>query len=132
MSASSSNIYALQPEIDRLVQRGGRRIESGALNQAAMKLGGYEGPRWRIDRRKQPLRSRRGHQRVLTHLRREAVIRLRLAGHSFRQIGRELGVSQVSAWKLWRQVVEDLGERAKAERIGWGMLHAAVSAAVSE
>ena len=131
MIARGSNIYALQPEIDRLV-RSGRRNDSGMLDQFAMKLGGYEGPRWRIDRRKQPLRSRRGHQRVLTHLRREAVIRLRMEGHSFRQIGRELGVSQVAAWKLWRQVVEDLGERAKAERIGWGMLQAAVSAAGSE
>ena len=45
MSASGSNIYALQPEIDRLVQRGKRRTDSGVLDQVAMKLGGYEGPR---------------------------------------------------------------------------------------
>jgi DNA-binding CsgD family transcriptional regulator len=112
---------SLKPELDMIGSKPSRRPESD-LDQLALKLGGYHGPRWLKDRRKQPLRSRRSAQRLITHLRREAVIRLRLQNQSFRQIGRELGISQVAAWKLWRQVVTDLGERAVARRIGWQIL----------
>lgn len=81
-------------------------------------LGGYDGPRWRIDRRPQPLRSRRTSQRFRTLLRREAVIRLKLEGKSFREIGRELRVSHVAAWKLWGQIVTDIIEQVRAEHSG--------------
>lgn len=111
----------LRPELDKIGCKPPRRADSD-LDQIALKLGGYQGPRWLKDRRKQPLRSRRSGQRLITHLRREAVVRLRLQDQSFRQIGRELGISQVAAWKLWRQVVTDLGERAVATRIGWQIL----------
>jgi hypothetical protein len=63
-------------------------------------LGGYVEPHWWRDRRPQPLRSRMVVFHLRTHLRREAVARLRMEGMSFRQIGRELGISQVAAWKL--------------------------------
>lgn len=111
----------LQPELDKIGSKPPRRPDSD-MDRIALKLGGYHGPRWLKDRRKQPLRSRRSGQRILTHLRRDAVVRLRLQELSFRQIGQELGISQVAAWKLWRQVVTDLGERAVARRIGWQIL----------
>lgn len=115
----------LKPELDQIGCKAPRRADSD-LDQIALKLGGYQGPRWFKDRRKQPLRSRRSAQRLITHLRREAVVRLRLQNHSFRQIGQELGISQVAAWKLWRQVIDDLGERATAKRAGLRLLYAAV------
>jgi hypothetical protein len=43
---------------------------------------------------------------------------LRVEGKSFREIGRELGISQVAAWKLWQQTMEDVIEQACAEREG--------------
>lgn len=119
---------ALKPELDKIGSKLPRQPEPD-LDQLALKLGGYHGPRWLKDRRKQPLRSRRSAQRVLTHLRRDAVVRLRLQNNSFRQIGQELGISQVAAWKLWRQVVTDLGERAAAKRIGWQILRERVESA---
>ncbi len=112
---------SLKPELDKIGSKASMRPESD-LDQLALKLGGYHGPRWLKDRRKQPLRSRRSAQRLITHLRREVVIRLRLQSQSFRHIGRELGISQVAAWRLRRQVVADLGERATASRIGWQIL----------
>jgi len=112
---------SLKPELDKIGCKPPRRPESN-LDQIALKLGGYQGPRWLKDRRKQPLRSRRSAQRVLTQLRRDAVVRLRLQERSFRQIGQELGISQVAAWKLWRQVLTDVGERSAARRIGWKLI----------
>jgi hypothetical protein len=85
-------------------------------------LGGYTEPRWRRDRLPQPLKSRCAVQHFRTHLRREAVTRLRMEGKSFRQIGRELGISQVAAWKLWQQTVEDVIEQVCAEREGQRLL----------
>jgi len=44
----------------------------------------------------------------------------------FREIGRELGISQVAAWKLWQQVMEDQVERGQAEVFGarlWQEIH---------
>jgi len=81
-------------------------------------IGGYSEPRWWRDRRPQPLRSRRSVEHFRTLLRRVAVTRLRLEGCSFRQIGRELDVSQVAAWKLWQQVVEDVSAQVQAEHRG--------------
>lgn len=81
-------------------------------------LGGYTEPRWARDRRPQPLRSRCVVQHFRTQLRRVAVTRLRMKGKSFREIGRELGISQVAAWKLWQQTFEDVVEQACAEEEG--------------
>ena len=64
-------------------------------------------------------------QHFRTMLRREAVVRLRMEGKSFRQIGRELGISQVAAWKLWHQVVEDEIEKVFTERGGRQLLQEA-------
>ncbi len=85
-------------------------------------LGGYTEPRWWRDHRPQPLRSRVVVQHFRTHLRREAVTRLRIEGASFRAIGRELGISQVAAWKLWQQTVEDVIEQRLAEVEGQRIL----------
>lgn len=85
-------------------------------------LGGYVEPRWWRDHRPQPLRSRVVVQHFRTHLRREAVSRLRMEGGWFRAIGRELGISQVAAWKLWQQTVEDAIEQHLAEREGQRIL----------
>jgi DNA-binding CsgD family transcriptional regulator len=85
-------------------------------------LGGYDHPVWWIDRRPQPLRSRRVVQRVWTILRRNIVTRLKVSGKSYRAIGRELGVSHVAAWKLWHQVVDDHCAQALAESAGWKRL----------
>lgn len=114
---------SLKPELDKIGSKAPRLPESD-MDQITLKLGGYHGPRWLKDRRKQPLRSRRSAQRFMSHLRRESVIRLRLQNQSFRQIGRELGISQVAVWKLWRQVVTDLGERTAARRAGLRILQA--------
>jgi hypothetical protein len=86
---------------------------------------GYFEPVWWRDRRPQPLRSRMTTCHFRTLLRREAVARLRMKGRSFRQIGRELGVSQVAARKLWNQIVEDVIARVSAERRGEQILGAA-------
>ncbi|RYD67799.1 MAG: hypothetical protein EOP83_02015 [Verrucomicrobiaceae bacterium] len=64
-------------------------------------------------------------QHFRTMLRREAVVRLRMDGKSFRKIGRELGISQVAAWKLWHQVVGDEIEKVFAERGGRQLLQEA-------
>ena len=57
-------------------------------------------------------------QHFRIQLRRVAVTRLRMKGKSFREIGRELGISQVAAWKLWQQTFEDVVEKACAEQEG--------------
>lgn len=111
----------LRPELEQIGSKTQRPTDSD-LDQIALKLGGYQGPRWLKDRRKQPLRSRRSAERLITFLRREAVVRLRLQNQSFRQIGKELGISQVAAWKLWQQVLTDLGERAIARRLGYRLI----------
>ena len=81
-------------------------------------LGGYIEPRWWRDRRPQPLRSRCVVQRFRTLLRREAVIRLRLEGRSFREIGQELGISHVAVWKLWQQTQDDQIQQCESEILG--------------
>ena len=109
----------LEPEKDRFMSdsptSGRRRVTWKMLLRF---LGGYTEPRWWRDRRPQPLKSRCTVQHFRTQLRREAVTRLRMEGKSFREIGRELGISQVAAWKLWQQAVEDEIEQVFAEREG--------------
>jgi hypothetical protein len=56
---------SLKPELDMIGSKPSRRPKSD-LDQLALKLGGYHGPRWLKDRRKQPLRSRRSAQRLIT------------------------------------------------------------------
>ena len=63
-------------------------------------LGGYTEPRWIRGRLPQPLRSRCAVRHFRIQLRLVAGARLRMKGRSFREIGRELGISQVAAWKL--------------------------------
>lgn len=50
------------------------------------------------------------------------VHRLRMEGKSFREIGRGIGVSQVAAWKLWQQTVEDVADQVFAEQEGLRLL----------
>jgi hypothetical protein len=45
-----------------------------------------------------------------------------MKGKSFREIGRELGISQVAAWKLWQQITEDVIKQVYAEREGQRLL----------
>ena len=104
---------------ERLPPHGGRRVTWKMLLRF---LGGYTEPRWWRDRRPQPLKSRCTVQHLRTLLRREAVTRLRMQGRSYRQIGRELGISQVAAWKLWQQTEEDVAELVSAEREGQRLL----------
>lgn len=109
----------LEPEKDRFMidspTSGRRRVTWKMLLRF---LGGYTEPRWWKDRRPQPLKSRSTVQHFRTLLRREAVTRLRMEGKSFREIGRELGISQVAAWKLWQQTVEDEIEKVGSELEG--------------
>ncbi len=112
----------LEPEMERFMVPGGRMKTRITMEVVVRFLGGYHGPFWRIDRRPQPLRGRRSVQRLRTALRRDAVARLKMEGMSFRQIGKELGISQVAAWKLWGQVLRDLIEVTHAERVGWSRL----------
>ena len=117
---------ALMPEVEKVAAcSAGRRQPALTMAAVAALLGGYRGPHWSIDRRPQPLRGRKSADRVRTLLRRRAVTRLRMEGLSFRRIGRELGISQVAAWKLWRQVMRDVIEVGQAERLGWARLHEA-------
>jgi hypothetical protein len=44
--------------------------------------------------------------------------RLRMKARSFREIGRDLGISQIAAWKLWQQTFEDMVEQGDAEQEG--------------
>ena len=98
---------------------------AGGMDDGVELLGGYVDPSWCRDRRPQPLRGRMTTCHFRTLLRRAAVARLRMEGRSLRQIGRELGVSQVAAWKLWHQMVEDVIARVSAERRGEHLLRAA-------
>lgn len=120
---AENTMQALMPEVEQLaISAGGGPRAPLSMAAVAAYLGGYRGPHWRIDRRSQPLRGRRSAERVRTLLRRKAVTRLRMEGLSFRGIGRELGISQVAAWKLWHQVLRDVTEVGRAERAGWERL----------
>jgi hypothetical protein len=123
MSAGGISWRGLAPEQERFMAVTPSRREKRVTWTMVLRLiGGYVEPRWSRDRRPQPLRSRMGVRHMRTMLRREAVARLRMEGKSFRQIGRELGVSQVAAWKLWQQLVEDEIEKVFAERHGERLL----------
>ena len=98
--------------------------ENEEFRQAVMRVGGYDGPSWLRDGRPKPLRDAMGRHTYFTLLRRMAVVRLKMHGLSFRQIGVRLGFSHVAAWKLWRQVVDDLQEQDRAFWRGEGILGA--------
>jgi len=116
-------MQALMPETEQLaISAGGGSRAPLSMAALAAYIGGYRGPHWRIDRRPQPLRGRRSAERVKTLLRRRAVARLRMGGLSFRKIGRELGISQVAVWKLWKQTMDDMIAWSRAERQGRRLL----------
>lgn len=119
---NSDRWRGLQPEMERFMQPHGRKKTRITMEVVVRFRGGYRGPVWRIDRRSQPLRNRRTVERLRTLLRRDAVTRVKIGGKSFRQIGKELGISQVAAWKLWHQVLRDVIEIGCAERAGWARL----------
>lgn len=126
MTGGSDKWLALEPEFDRIMKADPGGPGSLVTMVVLVRfLGGYDGPRWWVDRRPQPLRSRRVVQHTWTILRRNTVTRLKMSGKSYRAIGRELGVSHVAAWKLWQQMVDDLCEQAIAERVGWERLRGA-------
>lgn len=120
MRAMHGRWAGLEPEVGRFME-----FDAGDLGHRVAPwrnmlrfIGGYECPRWTEDRRRQPLKSRKSMQHFETTLRRVAVRRLRLEGWSFRRIGRELGISQVAAWKFWKQWQEDEITRIQAELDG--------------
>jgi hypothetical protein len=123
MKGACDSWQGLAPEKTRFMTGSPVRAERRVTWKMLLRfLGGYTEPRWWRDHRPQPLRSRVVVQHFRTHLRREAVTRLRIEGASFRAIGRELGISQVAAWKLWQQTVEDAIEQNLAEREGQRIL----------
>ena len=119
MIAGGISWRGLAPEQERFMAvTTGPREKRVTWTMVLRLIGGYVEPWWLRDRRPQPLRSRRSVEHFRALLRRAAVTRLRLEGRSFRQIGRELGISQVAAWKLWHQVVADTVAQAQAEHKG--------------
>jgi hypothetical protein len=123
VTRSTGRWRGLDPEMERwMPPTTGRRVAAVTHRALVMALGGYQGPRWISDHRPQPLRSRSTVQHFRTLLRREAVSRLRMKGESFRAIGRELGISQVAVWKLWKQTMDDLIDQSHAERKGRRLL----------
>lgn len=117
----------LGPELEAfhaVVIRDRRRPET--TEEWLARLGGYVGPPWLQDGRKRPLRVKWHVQtaKIRANMRRRAVTRMRLSGLTFREIGRELGISHVRARVFWAQVCADVLEQAKAEARGRAILEA--------